>query len=200
MQIDKICIVCGTTFKVYPYRKDEAKFCGHACHAKYKFTGNKTRLGKPGNSTVFTSERVRGENNPKWVDSLPFTCENCGKEFLVKPWLARQRNGKPRFCSTKCWNSSKDFIRGATHPHYVGGPKTYRGRSWLKARLIAVERDDGTCQKCGKHIGKSIPVHHIKPFREFETEAEANQADNLICLCQSCHMKNEPHLFVALAP
>lgn len=200
MQIDKICIVCGTTFRVYPYRKDEAKFCGHACHAKYKFTGNKTRLGTPGNSTAFTSEGMMGEKNPRWTPFLKFQCINCGKEFELKAWEVRGGRRTTKYCSVECWHTSENFIRGENNPNYVGGPQTYRGRSWLKARLVAVERDNGTCQKCGKHLGKSIPVHHIKPFREFETEAEANQVDNLICLCQSCHMKNEPRLFVALAP
>jgi predicted HNH restriction endonuclease len=37
-------------------------------------------------------------------------------------------------------------------------------------------------------------VHHIRPFREFRDSAEANQRENLIGLCQSCHMKTEPRI------
>lgn len=34
-QIDKTC-VCGTDFKVYPYREATALYCSHACLAKYR--------------------------------------------------------------------------------------------------------------------------------------------------------------------
>jgi predicted HNH restriction endonuclease len=39
-----------------------------------------------------------------------------------------------------------------------------------------------------------LPVHHIKPFREFDHPEEANKPENLIGLCQSCHMKREPRV------
>ena len=152
--------------------------------------GNQHRKGKrPTNA--FTSEQVSGSNNAKWVDGKPFICEHCSKVFYVKPWLIRQ-NGTPRFCTRECFEQSGVFV-GEKSPSWVGGPQTYRGRNWRKTRLAAVERDSGVCQLCGKVIGKSIPVHHIYPFREFETEEQANVLDNLICLCQSCHMKQEPH-------
>jgi hypothetical protein len=196
--ITKVCEVCGKEFSVKPYRAKTARFCSFACGGKWHMThrvmrgpdmrGNTYRKGlRPTNA--FTSERVRGSNNPRWVQGETFVCEHCGQSFTRKPWLVRQ-NGTPRFCSSKCFRASGTF-RGERSPTWVGGPKTYRGRGWRKARLLAVERDKGTCQRCGKVLGDSIPVHHKRPFREFATAEEANALDNLICLCQSCHMKRE---------
>jgi hypothetical protein len=154
-------------------------------------TGNTFRAGKrPANA--FASG-VCGSDHPSWVPGQTFVCEHCGKSFAVKPWEVRQkmRNGSgPRFCGRACFLASGTF-RGERSATWVGGPKTYRGRGWKAARLLAVERDGGRCADCGRLIGASIPVHHIKPFREFASAAKANALDNLTCLCQQCHMKAE---------
>lgn len=152
--------------------------------------GNQFRKGlRPANA--FTSKQVSGSSNFNWVNSITLTCVNCGKTFEQKPWLIHQNKSKTglKFCNHKCQYA---FMRGEQSPLWVGGPQTYRGRSWRKARLLAVKRDKGVCQHCGKVVGDSIPVHHIQPYREFETPEAANTLDNLVCLCQSCHMKREP--------
>jgi hypothetical protein len=145
-------------------------------------TGNKFRQGKPP-ANAFTSEKVRGKANPRWIDGTEFICQICGNKFLVKPWIVRQ-NGSPKYCSKNCRTIGTS---GENSPLYVGGKTTYRGRGWIKAREEVIARDNGTCQDCGKVIGKSIPVHHISPYRK----SHLNDPDNLICLCQSCHMKHE---------
>lgn len=200
--INKTCEICGIQFQVKPYRAKTARFCSLRCSAKWKIStrtmphahkiGNTFRKGKrPTNA--FTSEQVRGKGNPRWVESIKLSCSNCKNTFEIKPWIMRQNRTKTghKFCSSKC---SKEFMRGPNDPRYVGGPKTYRGRGWLEARKKAVIRDMGTCQDCGRLIGNSIPVHHIKPFRDFSTAEEANRLENLICYCQSCHMKMESRL------
>jgi hypothetical protein len=154
--------------------------------------GNQYRKGlKPANA--FTSEQVSGSNNPKWVAPVQMTCAHCSTPFESKPWLIRQNKSHSgyRFCSDLC---RRTFMRGDKDPRFVGGPVTYRGRGWIAARKLAVERDKGTCQECGKHVGASISVHHKRPYRDFSTPAEANHVDNLICYCQSCHIRLEPPL------
>lgn len=199
MPITISCEVCNKTFTVKPYRAKTARFCSRQCGGKWHManremprahlSGNQHRKGKrPTNA--FTSEQVSGKANAKWVAGERFECEFCNKSFFVKPWIIRQ-NGSPRFCSRECFRESGTFL-GEKSPNWVGGPQTYRGRSWQKARSLVVKRDNGACQRCGRVVGDSISVHHIRPFREFASEAEANAMDNLICLCQSCHMKVEP--------
>jgi 5-methylcytosine-specific restriction endonuclease McrA len=54
-----------------------------------------------------------------------------------------------------------------------------------------VAEQNGRCADCYVSVGKSLSVHHIRPFRLFRTASEANARDNLIGLCQSCHMAIE---------
>lgn len=192
----KTCKSCGKEFSVRNYRSDTAKFCSRACRGRWNLKnrvmpnehkiGNKFRAGKrPTNA--FTSEQVSGSNNPRWQEGVELECKICGSKFRMKPWLLRQ-NGPQKYCSKECRKIGRI---GSNNPRWVGGQTTYRGKGWLLARKLAVIRDSGTCQSCGKFIGESIPVHHIKPFRNIKSEEQANKLENLICLCQSCHVKAE---------
>ena len=201
MPVTKKCEVCNQLFSVKPYRAERARFCSHACGGKWhqetrilhnpNLAGNKFRAGlRPSNA--FLPGQTAGRKSLKWVEPLIFCCEFCKETFTKKPWQIKQY-GPPRFCSRACFLKSGAF-QGDKSPVYVGGAKTYRGRNWRAARLAAIKRDNGACCRCGQFIGDSIPVHHIRPYREFQSPEEANALDNLICYCQSCHMKEEPPL------
>ena len=87
-------------------------------------------------------------------------------------------------------------------------PNDY-GSNWQTQRQKALERDGRQCRMCGasgqdpsgfpKPKGSvTLHVHHIRPFREFnhipgqnENYRAANQIDNLITLCPSCHRQAE---------
>jgi hypothetical protein len=202
------CVECGREYWVKPYRRGKTRFCSFECSGRFRaketlnvgskpyMRGNQLRKGlRPANA--FTSERTSGESNPNWKNGIERVCEHCGASFQQKPWLARQ-NGVARFCGRECFEASGCFVEGKS-PSYVGGPTTYRGRGWLKARAAVVAEQNGECADCGKCVGASLPVHHIRPFREFATSDEANRRENLIGLCQSCHMRAERQadLFVA---
>ena len=202
------CEVYQTAFDVKPYRSKTARFCSPSCGGKWHMAnrvmrgpsliGNTLRKGlRPANA--FTSEEVSGSANSKWVEPIKLQCACCSTQFETKPWILRQNKSHSgyRFCSDEC---RRTFMRGDKDVRYVGGPVTYRGRGWIAARKLAVERDSGTCQECAKHVGDSIPVHHKVPYREFSTPAEANQISNLVCLCQSCHMKIEGFASVQSRP
>lgn len=205
--ITKVCKHCGVEFT----KRDNGNphtFCSRECGGKWhmqnrvmrgpSLVGNTFRKGiRPTNA--FTSSEVRGENNPNWKKGGEFKCECCSKLFFVKPWLVTQ-NGKPRFCSRECFIKSGVFV-GDKSVSWVGGPTTYRGRGWLAARKLAVTRDNGCCVVCSKQVGSSIHVHHIVPFRNFESIADANAITNLVCLCGSCHPKHEhtsPEKFLSI--
>jgi 5-methylcytosine-specific restriction endonuclease McrA len=208
VSVKKTCEVCGCSFRVKPYRATKARFCSQKCggtwHQSQRPTmgnrfaaGNKLRTGlRPTNA--FTSEQVAGSANPKWTESIALVCGGCDSHFSHKPWLFRQNKSKNglRFCTDLC---RRTYMRGENHPRYIGGPLTYRGQTWPVRRAAAIERDNGTCQDklCGVFVGDSIPVHHIRPFRLFDNEDEANRLENLICYCQSCHMKHEPRTVAA---
>ena len=74
----------------------------------------------------------------------------------------------------------------------------YYGSEWDQIREQVLQRDSYECVQCGiskeGHIsryGMGLNVHHIKPFREFDDNSEANQLQNLVTLCASCHAKLE---------
>ncbi len=70
-------------------------------------------------------------------------------------------------------------------------PNDY-GPNWRAQRDAARARDNYTCQVCGTpEDGRAHDVHHKTPFRSFASYLEANQLDNLITLCPTCHHRAE---------
>jgi len=194
------CTSCLADYSVPAYRVTTSRFCSKRCHGRHTAQnrdydgshsiGNKHRLG--------LSPSNKGQPSPgkgkRLVSYVSHVCNYCGKSFDRVPWYDKQSAGSHygKFCNSVCRNAHISENRsGNKSPLYVGGVKTYRGRGWIEARKIAVLRDGGACVKCGKFIGKSIPVHHVKPFRLFDCPEKANQPENLQCVCQPCHMKEE---------
>jgi DEAD/DEAH box helicase domain-containing protein len=66
------------------------------------------------------------------------------------------------------------------------------GPGWETLRQRVLQRDGQRCQVCGT-AGSAQPlhVHHIQPFRSFTSQEAANQLQNLITLCPSCHRQAE---------
>jgi DEAD/DEAH box helicase domain-containing protein len=66
------------------------------------------------------------------------------------------------------------------------------GPDWDEIRARVLNRDGGRCQVCGTTgFMRPLHVHHIQPFRGFATRETANQLQNLITLCPTCHRKAE---------
>ncbi|MCB8938776.1 MAG: DEAD/DEAH box helicase [Ardenticatenaceae bacterium] len=78
-------------------------------------------------------------------------------------------------------------------------PNNY-GPNWQQQRQIVLARDGHRCRNCGAEAkpGQGLHVHHIRPFRDFnyipgqnDNYKQANQPENLITLCPSCHKQAE---------
>ena len=70
-------------------------------------------------------------------------------------------------------------------------PNDY-GPTWNALRQQVMNRDGNQCQVCGTSgNGRPLHVHHIKPFRSFSSPESANQLQNLITLCPTCHRQAE---------
>ena len=193
-----ICEECGNKFQRPRHKWEEARFCSVACTAKNNFRKTPpTYEHLIGNSHASGHEPAnKGKPSPfrgkRIVEYVSEKCAYCKNEIERPPHVAKRKKGILAFCSVACRSKyRRKYESGTSSPFWVGGPTTYRGRGWIESRAKAVERDNGTCAACGKFIGNSIPVHHITPFRMFNSPQKANQLDNLECLCQSCHMKRE---------
>jgi DEAD/DEAH box helicase domain-containing protein len=62
------------------------------------------------------------------------------------------------------------------------------GPGWEKQRNLARQRDQYRCRVCGlPETDKPHHVHHRIPFRMFIDPSKANELDNLVTLCPTCH-------------
>lgn len=126
------CPVCGQEFEYY--KSWPRKYCSNACKGKANVTNIKG--WKP---TAYLAH-----------------CEQCGKEFEVKPaWTTG------RFCSSRCWGDWQSIHRrGEAHP--VTGRKF--GRPKWAGEPVFVK-----CAVCGDEF-------HVKP----------NERDRRKCCSKSC--------------
>lgn len=195
IKVEKSCLNCGenSIFSKRQIKTSNQKhfFCSNECKYEY-WEKNPVDDG--------SDLPIRyGENNSSWKGGKEeFECEYCGEKYKKWPCLS----SKTRFCSSKCLeNFLKEHLSGEESPlsgnnHYnwKGGNRNYYGANWKKKRRKALERDNYKCQKCGKsknELGMKPSVHHIKPFRKFSDNSQANKLKNLVCLCKSCHGKWE---------
>ena len=122
-------------------------------------------------------------------------CSTCGRSYELTRGAVEGRTRRGRItgnltiCSDCCTS-------GPCNPNWKGGHKHWSlgrfgrdkdGLSWKVQRRLAWERDDFTCQHCGKKKNRKPDVHHIEPWMNSQSHA----LSNLICLCQSCHLKEE---------
>ena len=71
------------------------------------------------------------------------------------------------------------------------------GPEWDSIREKVLLRDGERCQVCGATgFKRPLHVHHIQPFRSFTSREAANQLQNLITLCPSCHQQAETRVRV----
>lgn len=73
------------------------------------------------------------------------------------------------------------------------GRDPYYGPGWYRIRRQVRERDNHTCQDCGKHQRRpGLDVHHIVPRAAFHGDFDrANHPDNLVALCKTCHARRD---------
>lgn len=160
----KACLFCGKEFYAKPSQVERRKCCSKKC-----------------------INLIR-------VKELSFECPICNKIFLRNPsslvW------GKTRTCSKKCSFILKSRLAderrksGIYTKHQIDRQLRYNKRSadWRKS---VFERDNYTCQECGKR-GGLLEAHHIKPFAYFpESRYDLNNGKTL---CLECHNKTKiPH-------
>ncbi len=129
------------------------------------------------------------------------------KEFAEKMRISKLGEKNPMFGKHLSYNHREKLriaqlkiknrppiLYGENHPQWRGGREKYYGPNWTKQKNLARKRDNYICSNCKtKEDGRAHDVHHIVPFRKFGkiNYLEANNLNNLITLCPSCHCSIE---------
>ena len=165
------CGYCEKDFDVVVSRETEAKFCSKKCTSQY------------------LAKKFKKEHTPNTE------CSYCQTPIYRKPCLFKTL--KRFFCNRECnvnWQKeNSNLVSGENSVHWNGGKIEYYGPNWRQQRRKARERDNYACHDCGKteeELGQELSVHHKMPFVFFDDYKEANQLNNLVCLCEiPCHRK-----------
>jgi len=69
------------------------------------------------------------------------------------------------------------------------------GPGWAVLKRSILARDGYRCRACGTSGDEStLHVHHIQPFKTFESVELANRPSNLVTLCPACHRLAEQNV------
>lgn len=170
--IKKVCPLCGKEFIVELKNKGK-KYCSKKCWR------------------IHRSEIMKGENNPFYNKKHfeDFKCYisklNKGRKHTdeAKRKMSEKRKGR-KFTKEHRLKISKALYKGSCYKTF----KEKIRRSWYykEWRRQVFERDDYTCQICGKK-GCYLEVHHIKPFSKFPELWF--DVDNGLAVCKKCHIE-----------
>lgn len=151
-QLSRSCEGCGSTFWIYPYRKNEARFCSHKCRRTIhdqtceicgivfkptnvgaRFCSSKcygeSEIGRmPWNSGLKADEDERVRRS---LDAAHAACRgrlpwNKGKK-VGPSWnsgkLITTNTGRTHWKKGRVpWNKGKPMVRGPAHWNWKGGP------------------------------------------------------------------------------
>lgn len=118
-------------------------------------------------------------------------CKQCKDEF--RAWNSEIKRGRAKFCSRKCWEdwnrlSNNSSWRGGITPINITIRMSLEYKNWRKQ---VFERDNYTCQLCGK-MGGNLNADHIKPFSLFiELRFDMNNGRTL---CVPCHKNTSSYM------
>jgi hypothetical protein len=109
-------------------------------------------------------------------------CKNCGKLFEISPSQFRAYKGAGRYCSRSCSYSGKiKANKDKPIKDKYGRTNRKAAQDW---KIAVREKDDYTCQRCGKREDY-IHTHHVAP-RSRRPDLKYD-VSNGKCLCNSCH-------------
>ena len=150
-----ICEVCGKEFRaIHDTKERKSKYCSKECWSKRR--------------------------------TVIIQCVICGKDMKLSQCQTIHR----KTCSVECSNEyRKEYYKGEKSPAWKGG-KTKESKlrrtcsEYRKWRTAVFERDNYTCQRCGKS-DNTLEAHHIKEQSQFPELIY--DVDNGLTLCHECH-------------
>lgn len=178
------CDYCGKEIeKQQCHMGHKHHFCNNTCQGKWNSLNNV------------------GENHPTY-SRVEVQCDNCGKTFLVQNY---KKDNEKHYCSRECQHESlvgtvcseetkqklrDKALRGEDSPHWNPN-KTDEEREvergypeYHEWNRLVKERDDYTCQCCGKRGGE-LHSHHKDGYHW--CKERRTDVSNGVTLCKHCH-------------
>jgi hypothetical protein len=154
-------------------------------NCKYCNTEIENSTGK----RLFCNDRCRASYNYRNKNYVEVNCEICKIPYKKSLRIGSKLRNWCRSCATAGKNSPT--WKGG-HEHWQEGKlgRDKDGLSWKIQRQLCRERDNYTCQDCGKHrdeLGYIPHCDHEIPYRVSRSHA----LFNLKLRCRSCHKKIE---------
>lgn len=190
------CIECGKSSKAYG-DKHKGKFCSRACFHAWQWKNAKCwidcevcgkRARNVNEGARYCSKRCEararsGAGNHRWLDvPRTKTCEACGQKYGPKP-TGTTDFVRSRFCSRECcwnWQKGQRLHRETAPLTNKHGNRGNRHAIWREAVL---QRDKGTCQRCGA-TGVEMHAHHIKSYKDHpELRYDVGNGETMCCVC-----------------
>lgn len=163
---EKCCEYCGDRFR--PSYSSQ-RFCSRACSAQSRKSRQSVK------------------------------CEMCGTTIVRHDYYVDKYSSF--FCSPECRSEwlSENSLFVTDNPRRINGKYGGFGSNWPEWRNKILSRAGGNCENCRKSEQsneRELSVHHKEPRRDFIESDEkcvedSNNYENLIALCQECHMKAE---------
>lgn len=183
---DYICrCECGNIVNVDKgcFRDGVTRSCG--CLKRDLIREKQTRkleIGKTyGHITVLERLYHDDGNPPTWK----VRCELCGREYISNGRTIGKGSGM-------CLNCSKKGERNPAWDDTITDEERQKRRKWecsneiQEWRKSVFERENYTCEKCGKR-GVRLNAHHKNGYKWCVNER--TNVDNGACLCKECHKK-----------
>jgi len=162
------CEYCDREREDMPSIAKIRKYCNVTCQLKKEYqTGKRDKFEIGIKAREVSQEKMKEDNWLNHNDSRNKLKEiQQTDEYKLKERLAHlgEKNG---MFGKRPWN----YIDGK----YRKWGNADRGFNWKEIKKQIKERDNFTCQECGKKEGEEyLQVHHKVPYRIFEDNSEGN--------------------------
>ncbi len=168
--------MCGHLFEK-PYS------CGFPEWSTRKYCSVKCKDNSPRSEETRLKQRLAKIGKPSWNKGIPMRTES--KLKLSKVLMGRKlsEETKQKMLGRRPWNKIGDGITPINE-------RIRRSPEYKNWRKKVFERDDYTCQECGKR-GGNLHADHIKPFAlHVELRFELSNGRTL---CIPCHRKTKSY-------
>jgi hypothetical protein len=139
----------------------------------------RTATRRADNGGVYQTKRG-WKHTPETIDRMAATVRRRDLRGENNPFYGRTHT--PEFCAKQSRDRS-----GAKHPNWNGGVGVlpYGPGFTRKYKKLILERDNYTCQRCGKHqsqLKQTLQVHHL------DHDKAHNDPTNLVASCNACNV------------